>query len=114
VARGGDDRLFPHGDELRPDDANFDLTYGRIDSAYGPDAVGSHPQSRSPFGADDMAGNVLEIVTAAGKSDSLVIRGGGYYFGAASARSTNRLPVPATFRDFATGFRVCATAQGEH
>jgi hypothetical protein len=38
----------------QPDDANFDLTYGRIASAYGPDAVSSHPVSRSPFGVDDL------------------------------------------------------------
>ena len=62
AARGGDDRMFPHGDELRAEDANIDLTYGRVDSAYGPDAVGSHPASRSPFGVDDLAGNVLELV----------------------------------------------------
>ena len=36
AARGADDRVFPHGDDLQPDDANFDLTYGRIASAYGP------------------------------------------------------------------------------
>jgi formylglycine-generating enzyme required for sulfatase activity len=113
AARGGDDRVFPHGDELHESDANFDVTYGRIDSAFGPDAVGSHPASRSPFGLDDLAGNVLELVASSEKADEIVIRGGGYYFGAASARSTNRLSVPATFRDFATGFRVCASLQGE-
>ena len=85
AARGGDDRLFPHGDELASDDANFDSTYGRVDSAYGPDAVGSHPASRSPFGVDDLAGNVFELVTSSLKPDELVIRGGAYYFG-----STNR------------------------
>ena len=62
AARGADDRLFPHGDELDADDANFDVTYGRVDSAYGPDVVGSHPASRSPFGVDDLAGNVFELV----------------------------------------------------
>jgi len=113
VARGGDDRLFPHGDELRPEDANFDVTYGRLDSAYGPDAVGAHPQSRSPFGVEDLAGNVLELVASVAKPDELVIRGGGYYFGSASARSTNRMPVPSTFRDVTTGIRVCASVQGE-
>ena len=44
AARGADDRVYPNGDQLRPQDANFDLTYGRLGSAYGPDVVGSHPR----------------------------------------------------------------------
>ena len=111
AARGADDRLFPHGDELLPDDANFDLTYGRVDSAYGPDVVGAHPTSRSPFGVDDLAGNLFELVSSSEEKDAIVLRGGAYYFGAASARSTNRLSVPAVFRDATTGLRVCASLQ---
>jgi formylglycine-generating enzyme required for sulfatase activity len=109
AARGADDRVFPHGDDLQPDDANFDLTYGRIASAYGPDAVSSHPVSRSPFGVDDLAGNVMELIVSSQKRDEMVIRGGGYFFGAASCRSTNREPVPSTIKDVATGLRVCAS-----
>jgi formylglycine-generating enzyme required for sulfatase activity len=109
AARGADDRVFPHGDDLQPDDANFDLTYGRIASAYGPDAVSSHPASRSPFGVDDLAGNVMELIVSSQQRDEMVIRGGGYWFGAASCRSTNREPVPSTIKDVATGLRVCAS-----
>jgi len=109
AARGADDRVFPHGDELLPDDANFDQTYGRVASAYGPDVVGSHALSRSPFGVDDMVGNAMELVVSSQKRDEVVIRGGGYYFGAASCRSTNRESIPNTFRDVATGIRVCAS-----
>ena len=29
AARGADDRMYPHGDNLEPDDANFDETYGK-------------------------------------------------------------------------------------
>jgi formylglycine-generating enzyme required for sulfatase activity len=109
AARGADDRIFPHGDELQADDANFDLTYGRIASAYGPDAVSSHPATRSPYGVDDLVGNVMELVVSSQKNDEMVLRGGGYYFGAASCRSTNREPIPSTIRDVATGLRVCAS-----
>ena len=109
AARGADDRVFPHGDDLQADDANFDLTYGRIASAYGPDAVSAHPASRSPFGVDDLAGNVMELTVSSQKRDEMVIRGGGYFFGAASCRSTNREPVPSTIKDVATGLRVCAS-----
>ena len=105
--------MFPHGDDLQPQDANFDVTYGRVASAYGPDMVGSHIGSRSPFDLDDMVGNALEYAVSSQKRDELVIRGGGYYFGAASCRSTNREAVPATFRDVVTGIRVCASLPGE-
>jgi formylglycine-generating enzyme required for sulfatase activity len=110
AARGADERSFPSGDDLRADDANFDITYGKVASAYGPDAVGSHPLSRSPFGVDDLTGNVLELVLSAEKPGEFVIRGGAYYFGAATARSTNRQVVATTFRDVTAGLRVCAPA----
>jgi formylglycine-generating enzyme required for sulfatase activity len=109
AARGADDRLFPVGDAVVPDDANFDLTYGRVDSAYGPDVVGSHVASRSPFGVDDLMGNVFELVTSSVKKDEVVIRGGGYFFGSVNGRSTNREPVPATFRDVVVGIRICSS-----
>jgi formylglycine-generating enzyme required for sulfatase activity len=109
AARGADDRLFPHGDELKPEEANFDMTYRRVDSAFGPDAVGSYPASRSPFDLDDMAGNAFELVTSSQKAGEIVIRGGGYYFTAYTCRSTNREPVQQTFRDMTTGIRVCAS-----
>jgi formylglycine-generating enzyme required for sulfatase activity len=113
AARGADDRIFPHGDELHPDDANFDVTYGRVSSAYGPDMVGSHAASRSPFGVDDLAGNLFELTASSQKPDEIVLRGGAYYFTAYTCRSTNREPVAATFRDVTTGIRVCASVQGD-
>jgi len=42
-------------------------------------------------------------------ADEFVIRGGAYYFNAATCRLTNRNQVPATFRDVTTGIRVCAS-----
>jgi formylglycine-generating enzyme required for sulfatase activity len=113
AARGADDRLFPHGDELAPADANIDVTYGRVNSAYGPDQVGAHPQSRSPFGVDDLAGNAFELVLSSLKSDELVIRGGAYFFQSINARVTNREVVPASYRDVMAGIRVCATVKEE-
>ena len=109
AARGADDRSYPHGDGLEADDANFDLTYGRVDSAFGPDVAGAHPASRSPFGVDDLAGNVFELTHSSVTADEFVIRGGAYYFNAATCRLTNRNQVPATFRDVTTGIRVCAS-----
>jgi len=107
AARGADDRLFPHGDVLGAADANFDLTYGRKPLAFGPDEVGSHPASRSPFGLEDTAGNLLEL-TRVGATDEFEARGGGYYFDRQSARVTNREPADRSLRYPSFGFRVCA------
>jgi serine/threonine protein kinase/formylglycine-generating enzyme required for sulfatase activity len=113
AARGADDRVFPHGDELLADDANFDLTYGRVQSAYGPDIVGAHSGSRSPFGIDDLAGNAFEFAVSSQRPDEFVIRGGAYYYGSATCLSTNREVVAETFRDPTAGLRVCASVGKE-
>ena len=40
AARGADGRAFPHGDELRPSDANWEATYDKQPLAFGPDTLG--------------------------------------------------------------------------
>jgi len=110
AARGGDDRVFPHGDDLAEDDANFDRTYERIDGAYGPDEVGAHPDSRSPFDVDDLSGNIMELVASDVTAGGFAVRGGSYYLSAATTRLTNRTDVPRSFRDVSGGLRVCADA----
>jgi formylglycine-generating enzyme required for sulfatase activity len=109
AARGADERLFPGGDTLAPDDANIDVTYGRQSLAFGPDEVGSHPASTSPFGVEDLAGNVWEYVRAG--DGSFAIRGGGYFEGQSSARATNRDAAAPGMRDRVIGFRICADAR---
>lgn len=109
AARGADGRWFPHGNVLGADDANFDETYGRNDTAFGPDEVGSHPASDSPWGLQDMAGNVWELVTSAVDADEFFIRGGSWYTSQLTARSVNRWHATADFRFLDTGFRLCAS-----
>ena len=55
AARGGDGREYPWGPEL-PDETrcNFGDNVGR------PTEVGSYPEGASPYGCQDMAGNVFE------------------------------------------------------
>ena len=108
ATRGEDGREFPHGDTLGPDDANFDRTYGKEPGGFGPDEVGSHPASRSPFGVDDLAGNAFEWTRSSVEPGKVVARGGSYYFAAATARSANRELPERTFRDINVGIRVCA------
>jgi formylglycine-generating enzyme required for sulfatase activity len=107
AARGADARTFPSGAALA--DANIDTTYGRDPLAFGPDEVGSHPDSRSPVGADDMAGNVWEWTRSVQVPEAPVARGGGWYNGELSSRSVNRENGEPTQRHVHIGVRLCAT-----
>jgi serine/threonine protein kinase/formylglycine-generating enzyme required for sulfatase activity len=111
AARGADARWFPSGGALAPDDANIDVTYGREPLAFGPDEVGAHPASRSPVGADDMAGNAWEWTSSVETAGAPVSRGGGWYYAELSSRSMNREPAEPTQRHVHIGLRLCATAQ---
>jgi formylglycine-generating enzyme required for sulfatase activity len=109
AARGADGRTFPGGDALSPDDANIDETYGRAPLGFGPDEVGSHPGSRSPVGADDMAGNVWEWTRSVETPDAPMLRGGSWYQGELSARTMNREYGEPTSRTPLIGARLCVT-----
>ncbi|UQA63571.1 protein kinase [Polyangium aurulentum] len=108
AARGADDRMFPHGDLLAPNDANYDETYGRKSDAFGPDEVGSHPSSASPFDVLDLAGNALEMTRSAVSRGAFLMRGGAWYYDAPSVRSSNRSPIELQTRDPLIGVRMCA------
>jgi serine/threonine protein kinase/formylglycine-generating enzyme required for sulfatase activity len=108
AARGADGREYPHGDHLDHDDANFDETYGKEALGFGADEVGSHPVSRSPFGLDDMSGNVWEWTKSSFSRDERVMRGGAYYFDRTTSRVTNREVAEPRMRSASLGFRVCA------
>lgn len=112
AARGADARLFPHGNRLAPDDANFDATYGKKEGAYGLDEVGSYPRSQSPFGVDDLAGNARELTVSMLDPDMLVVRGGDFFRSPRTSAVVNREVVTATQRTPHMGLRVCADAQG--
>jgi serine/threonine protein kinase/formylglycine-generating enzyme required for sulfatase activity len=109
AARGADARTFPSGSSLASDDANIDVTYDRDPLAFGPDEVGSHPASRSPVGADDMAGNVWEWTRSIETPDAPALRGGSWYQTELTARSVNRETGEPTLRSPLLGLRLCAT-----
>ncbi|NVJ06378.1 SUMF1/EgtB/PvdO family nonheme iron enzyme [Myxococcus sp. AM001] len=112
AARGADARLFPMGDLLAPDDANFDETYGRQPLGFGPDEVGAHPASASPFGVMDLAGNAIEWVQSVRAPGEAVARGGSWYYDRISNRSNTRMPNEPWLRDIRVGLRVCAPDTG--
>lgn len=108
AARGADGRRFPHGQRFELTDAN-NLNAYRKPNEVGPDETGLHPASRSPFGLDDMAGNVFEWVSSSFVADDHVIRGGAFAYDYVMSISVNRTETPPDIRDPTIGLRVCAT-----
>jgi formylglycine-generating enzyme required for sulfatase activity len=106
-ARGADGRTWAHGERVDSDDANIDITYGRAALGYGPDEVGAHPRSTSPFGLADTVGNSWEWVEP--PPGTAVMRGGCWYQGFASAVVTNRDFIASDVRSTWSGLRICAT-----
>jgi formylglycine-generating enzyme required for sulfatase activity len=111
AARGADTRDYPHGNRLLSDDTNIDVTYGRKSGAYGPDEVGSHPLSVSPFGVQDLAGNVWEITESVLDKGQFVVRGGSFYQNSRTMLNPNRNPIGSATRDQTIGLRICADAR---
>ncbi len=109
AARGADARIYTHGYALSPSEANIDESYGKTEDTIGPDEVGLHPASRSPFGIEDMVGNAYEWTTSVFSVGEFVLRGGGYFYDRFSGRVNYRAVVPDTFRDPVSGIRICAS-----
>jgi formylglycine-generating enzyme required for sulfatase activity len=112
AARGNDGRRWPWGNEWRWGLANTGgeklgqdvRTAGREKDGWIYSApVGSFPGGRSPFGCDDMAGNVAEW--CAGVEVARPIRGGSSQSMPSSVRCAARTAREPEFRTFTLGFR---------
>jgi formylglycine-generating enzyme required for sulfatase activity/tRNA A-37 threonylcarbamoyl transferase component Bud32 len=110
AARGADGRVYANGWTILPSDANMDLTYGGTDEGFGPDEVGKHPVSDSPFGVEDMEGNAVEMVAAGRWNEVTATRGGSWYNDRVGQRADNRFRSAPSYRYLLLGFRICAPA----
>jgi formylglycine-generating enzyme required for sulfatase activity len=108
AASGADDRRFPHGHRMAAADANIDITYGKDPAAMGPDEVGAHPASNSPYGIADASGNAFEWTTGV-LSGGYVVRGGSYFYDSKTANIANRGESTPTLRNVSVGVRICAS-----
>ena len=120
AARGQDGRAYPWGEE---EPSPRLACYGRDYRTGGPDAVGTHPEGRGPFGHLDLAGSVWEHCLdpwaprayargpvrdplARGDKGVRTIRGGGWFDGAGLLRAALRFGLPAAVGGEFRGFRV--------
>jgi formylglycine-generating enzyme required for sulfatase activity len=121
AARGTDGRIYPWGNAPDPDRANYHGT-----GINAPSAVGCFPGGASPYGVEDLSGNVWEWTRSvrgnypyptdsqerarrenlsAGDS-ARVLRGGAFYKALRFVRCASRLRNDPYYRHMLIGFRV--------
>jgi formylglycine-generating enzyme required for sulfatase activity len=76
ACRGTDGRKFPWGDAPLPKADETQKQLADLASYAGPVAVGSRPETQSPYGVHDLAGNVLEWTATPRDGEGMVLLGG--------------------------------------
>jgi len=71
--------------------------------------MGSYPAGNSPYGCEDMVGNVWEWTSSNYDTSRRVLRGGSCFTDADLARCAYRLDLSPDDRSVNLGFRVCAS-----
>ena len=100
AAAGDEATAFPWGNAFDPTLANTWET-GVGDTV----AVGASPESASPFGVHDLAGNVFEWTRTRTGATHSVLKGGSWSTGLVEARTSARKPAPDDLRHITVGFR---------
>jgi formylglycine-generating enzyme required for sulfatase activity len=105
LARGGDSRPWPWGATFEADrcacaEAGWGWTV----------PVTAHPPGASPFGAEQLAGNVWEWVADRGPDGWGVVRGGSHLDHAWGVRASRALPADPERPTATTGFRIALGA----
>ncbi|MFO7634071.1 MAG: SUMF1/EgtB/PvdO family nonheme iron enzyme, partial [Caldilinea sp.] len=121
AARGWDDRLYPWGrQEYKSGYANVDETEGKVGSHYLQQSspVGIYPQGASPFGVEEMSGNVWEVCLnkhdnpddlSLSGDDGRAMRGGSLYDDSVRSSVAARVR-DLNINDGSGGFRVVSAA----
>jgi formylglycine-generating enzyme required for sulfatase activity len=114
AARGADGREFPWGNEATCTRANWGNFDGegpcREHNPGKPAPVGSYPSGQSPYGIEDLAGNVWEWVDGRyeDEPDRRIVRGGSCCSYFVEPRAANRNAFAPDHRDADLGFRCVA------
>jgi formylglycine-generating enzyme required for sulfatase activity len=125
AARGTDGRIYPWGNES-PTRVHANIRKETWSNHYVLSTVGSYEDGKSPYGINDMAGNVWEWVsdwydpeyyktaplrnpTGPATGTSKVVRGGSWGSGPESLRSAKRETHVPSFQGYGTGFRCAKT-----
>ncbi|MBM4374717.1 MAG: SUMF1/EgtB/PvdO family nonheme iron enzyme, partial [Deltaproteobacteria bacterium] len=115
AATGGDGRPYPWGNEAPSDQLcwNGDGNDRGKDNRQSTCPVGAYPKGRSPFGLDDMSGNVWEWTSSlySDSGSARVRRGGCYIYDHPSiVRSALRYSEEPASLHFILGFRCAGSA----
>jgi formylglycine-generating enzyme required for sulfatase activity len=128
AARGTGGHNYPWGEGIDCDHANYDGKDGSGECVGGTTPVGSYESGESPYGAHDMAGNVLEWVSSLyqpypydpndGREylkspDLLVLRGGAWFYVDSHVRSAARISSVPTDASGHVGFRCSRSPEGQ-
>jgi formylglycine-generating enzyme required for sulfatase activity len=122
AARSSDGRRYPWGEDPDPNRANYDET--GIDTT---SAVGCFPGGKSPYGIEDLSGNVWEWTRShwkgypynpadgrenldAGNDIRRVLRGGAFYLSTWLVRCASRDFITPGNRYWSLGFRVVVSS----
>jgi formylglycine-generating enzyme required for sulfatase activity len=107
VARGADGRTWPWGDSFDPERCAC------AEAATGWTVpVGSHPAGASPFGAEQLAGNVWEWVADREPDGWGLLKGGCYLDHAWGVRASRSLAADPARPTATTGFRLAIEPAG--
>ena len=107
AARGIDGRRYPWGEEFSSEKCNTSES-----DIGGTTEVGKYGNgSRSPYGADEMAGNVFDWTTSKYKEEEewIVLRGGSWVGFHDDAACPYRYSINPGYRNFGIGFRCART-----
>ena len=119
AARGADGWLYPWGNDFDPQKCNMEDTGIGTTSA-----VGLFPAGASPYGVEEMSGNVDEWcmtvwqgdyheykadLNTGGHDTARVLRGGSWFSSFRNARCAYRHRYSPVNRDYGLGFRVAVS-----